>query len=531
MTIEDSKEAVGDVIIPRIEKLHIPVCVDGNSEGHKDTVQTPSRCGDKDTFGKGKGEAVFSWSTITGNGSLPCERVGHSCHWIKRRQEERAKESPIASGVELYDSQLVVIGGANPSACFGDVHTLDLDTLEWVKRDCGGDVFPARYEHWGAVIPNPDRSADDSFILVYGGVGNGQSSGEKEGSLTHSAYVLDTQRWEWKRIPVLGQIPQQRTLGSCGMVDKNVNGRGGREACVYIWGGGAEGSTAVSDKDVYCMDLGPLARVLYGVSSSSSPSSSSSAASSHNAKKHKGKAKRNPPRVNNGSENEQFSGVEWVRLKAKGKTPALRMGHTLCVVPAGRGEGAKMIVYGGMCDGTGCKDVHVFDIDCMKWRSPAVTEAGGDGDSASPPLVLQRSGHSAVVVPSPMEDNHPGYMIAFGGMTSLSGDKGNGTEEEETGGGDISNQVSVLSDIVCLDLSCMRWMRGRDQDECAGPAKRLSHSLCVVERGSVGHQQEEGDDGDAKSSNKFGDYEVVVFGGMDVEGNFYNDTSVLSIPI
>eukprot|EP00126_Sphaerothecum_destruens_P014718 Sdes_comp27936_c0_seq1m22999 len=88
---------------------------------------------------------IPSWVTLSTSGNSPSPRVGHSSTFIP------------------FLNSLVVIGGADPTQCFADVHLISLDTLDWEQKATLGDVFPPRYEH-SAVFKQ-----DSHEIIVFGG--------------------------------------------------------------------------------------------------------------------------------------------------------------------------------------------------------------------------------------------------------------------------------------------------------------------------------------------------------------------------
>ena len=364
---------------PTIVKSHIPVCVDGESHGlDSDVLSSPS------------------WAVLTTSGEPPSPRVGHSCHVI--------------------GDHLIVIGGANPSMCAGDVHSLHLDTLDWTKRECtdGELSFPSRYEHWGITLSSGHgvEGFPTQCVIVLGGASEEGFHGLEE------AFVLDTALWKWTRRVLKGSAPNPRTQSTCAVVN-NI---------MYVWGGGESSVRPVGDVHVQSLDLTTL---------------------------------------------------KWERIKSRGTVPAVRLGHSMNV------WNGKVVVFGGLNGEQFYGDTYLFDVDCGKWRKPAHPKGM--------PLPAARSGHGAVVE----ED----LLFIFGGM---------GQNED--------GETEVFKDVWCLDLRTWVWNEVKG-DNCEGASERLSHGMCVVSR-SVG-------DCDL---DLWHDKEIIVFGGMDVKGNFYCDTHTMGIP-
>ena len=76
------------------------------------------------------------WYSLSGSGESPFMRVGHTIIHYKNIQNNNSDRG-----------SLLVIGGANPSECFKDCYSLDLNKLAWDKFEDPKHFETGRYEH------------------------------------------------------------------------------------------------------------------------------------------------------------------------------------------------------------------------------------------------------------------------------------------------------------------------------------------------------------------------------------------------
>ena len=134
----------------------------------------------------------------------------------------------LFSGADSGD-QVVIIGGANPSETFSDIHTLDLSTLSWNMTTPSG--FKARYEHVAFI---PESLPDKIYVLL---------GANQENNLDEiQCYHIPTEKWT--TVKTTGSAPCPRTHHSTATIGDNV----------YFFSGGKSGAEPVQDRQVYCFN-------------------------------------------------------------------------------------------------------------------------------------------------------------------------------------------------------------------------------------------------------------------------------------
>ena len=161
----------------------------------------------------------FDWFEIRSSSRCPSLRVGHS------------------SSFSRLSSQIYLLGGANPSECFSDLHSLSLpsptcETFIWTKI-IGEDSRLRRYEH-SAGLTN-----DEQKIVFFGGA-NTETNFNDVHALDLSKHSIED--WTSKE----NQLVSPRTHhASCCL----KNG-------LFIFSGGLQGAKAVDDTELYRLDFG-----------------------------------------------------------------------------------------------------------------------------------------------------------------------------------------------------------------------------------------------------------------------------------
>ena len=164
----------------------------------------------------------FDWFEIHSNSRSPQLRVGHSATFVSS------------------SSKIYILGGANPSECFADLHSLSLpskqsETCLWTKLL---DDIPAlrRYEH-SAIL-----SSDEPEKIIFFGGANTETN-------FNDIHALD--------------IPS-KTIEDCTPIDNQlVSPRTHHSSCriqggLFIFSGGSQGARAVDDAELYRFDLGNI---------------------------------------------------------------------------------------------------------------------------------------------------------------------------------------------------------------------------------------------------------------------------------
>jgi hypothetical protein len=112
---------------------------------------------------------ILKWTALTCSGTAPSKRSGVA--------------------VSLVNDMVVVFGGGTlwtDDIVHNDVHTLDLASLKWTRRDAGGPLPPPRQGHAAlTLLPGTD-------ILYMGGSNNAHRMDE--------LFVLHTNSWQFSKL-------------------------------------------------------------------------------------------------------------------------------------------------------------------------------------------------------------------------------------------------------------------------------------------------------------------------------------------
>lgn len=156
------------------------------------------------------------WYVVASPGEAPAQRVGHCCVSVGTTSDSNGR--------------LFVIGGANPSGTFSDVHALDLDSFAWSRRN--GSGFAGRYEHAAFVT-----ASDPTSIFVFGGA---DAHGNR-----NDVQVYNTADDSWSCVKTSGSPPQPRTYHNGVCVGDNF----------IVYSGGERESQPVTDKKVHVLNV------------------------------------------------------------------------------------------------------------------------------------------------------------------------------------------------------------------------------------------------------------------------------------
>ncbi|KAH9496466.1 hypothetical protein Btru_010935 [Bulinus truncatus] len=214
------------------------------------------------------------------------------------------------------NDRVFIIGGANPSQIFSEVYVLDLKSKSWDTLECPG--FKGRYEHAAFHVDSIPGQ-----LFVFGGA-------TQSGSL-NDIQKLDLATGIWSDVEVKGTPPSPRTHRSSVVIGSKV----------YFYSGGHSGPDPVGDRRVHCLDT---------------------------------------------------STMIWSSLAPQGDSPKPRHGHVMVAVKN------RIYLHGGMAGSTFYDDLFVLDLDRNLWSTVKKNKT-------FPPA---RAAHDAVLFNS--------EIILFGGM-------------------------------------------------------------------------------------------------------------------
>ncbi|XP_059140080.1 rab9 effector protein with kelch motifs-like [Physella acuta] len=252
--------------------------------------------------------------------------------------------------------KVFVIGGANPGQVFNEVYVLDLKSRKWDTLEATG--FRGRYEHAAFYVPNiPGK------IFVFGGA-------TQSGSL-NDIQALDVSSGLWSDVEVSGTPPSPRTHRSSVVIGSKV----------YFYSGGHSGPDPVGDRRVHCLDT---------------------------------------------------STMSWSSLAPNGNSPKPRHGHVMAAV------NNKIYLHGGMAGSTFYDDLYVLDLVKCEWSLVKKKKT-------SPPA---RAAHEAIV--------HNKELFLFGGM----------------------NKSGALDDAYKFNTESNTWTQVKF--EGPAPPNRLDFAMCTI---------------------------------------------------
>ncbi|EDO49239.1 predicted protein [Nematostella vectensis] len=164
----------------------------------------------------------------------------------------------------------------------------------------------------------------------------------------------------------------------------------------------------------------------------------------------------------------------WSQLTTSGEQPCCRHGHIMVAI------GTSIFLHGGMAGSDMFDDLFQFNTENNSW-----TKLNPTGDV--PP---SRTAHAAVAI------GHRLYL--FGGMNGLG---------------------MALDDFYVLETETCKWSRIRSDG--LPPNPRLDHAMCTILLPKI---TEEAPSSTPSENNESPPSQLLfVFGGMDTQGNIFND--------
>ncbi|PRP73337.1 hypothetical protein PROFUN_16852, partial [Planoprotostelium fungivorum] len=115
---------------------------------------------------------TMTWSVVQTAGDLPTPRA--------------------AFGMTLIEDKIFIVGGKDSLARLNDVYALDIPSLTWYRIEVTGMPPPARSFHSCVRIP------ETKALLIEGGI-------DVQNSHLNDAFVLDTEKREWKKVTLKDQ--------------------------------------------------------------------------------------------------------------------------------------------------------------------------------------------------------------------------------------------------------------------------------------------------------------------------------------
>uniref|UniRef100_A0A0B7A8P7 Rab9 effector protein with kelch motifs n=2 Tax=Arion vulgaris TaxID=1028688 RepID=A0A0B7A8P7_9EUPU len=160
------------------------------------------------------------WYVLSISGSSPSMRVGHTATFVQAVHSDE-------------HDKVFIIGGANPEQVFNEVYVLDLVVRSWDTLEAPG--FRGRYEHSAFCVKNRP-----GVLFVFGGA-------TQSGSL-NDVQSMNISSGVWSDVEVSGTLPAPRTHHSCAVIGSHV----------YFYSGGHIGPDPVGDRRVHCLDTSTM---------------------------------------------------------------------------------------------------------------------------------------------------------------------------------------------------------------------------------------------------------------------------------
>ncbi|KAL8606435.1 hypothetical protein ACOMHN_060340 [Nucella lapillus] len=415
------------------------------------------------------------WYVMTPSGDCPSMRVGHTAVFMPPQTDDDDK------------GKVYVIGGANPSGPFCETFVLDLNTRAWDTMDTPG--LRARYEH-AAFVPK----SHPGKIYVFGGA-------NQAGNL-NDVQVLDTASHTWTTLSPSGTPPVPRTHHTTAAVGDKL----------FVYSGGHAGADPVGDRQVHCYDASTDAwSVLTSRGDSPKPRHG-----------HAMVAVGSKVLVHGGMAGTTFYDdlhvldVEkncWSSVKKKRSSPSARAAHGMVAC------GTDVFVFGGMNRDGALDDLHRLDTTTMAWTK---LELQGPSPASRLDLALCLL---PLRVPLTSEPEALAPRPESGELLSRSSGHARGVLERELKPGSASSRDS-WTDVNASEAffpieGAPEGAKDKKADEAtAAPATKGAHSEDI---GAAGEASEAGSD--AKQIVMV----LMIHGGMDTEGEIFDDTLIFRV--
>ncbi|XP_042819252.1 rab9 effector protein with kelch motifs isoform X2 [Panthera tigris] len=345
-------------------------------------------------LGPGDKPRKATWYTLTPTGDSPCARVGHSCSYLP----------PVG---DAKRGKVFIVGGADPSRSFSDVHTMDLGTHRWDLATSEG-LLP-RYEH-ASFVP----SCAPHTIWVFGGA---DQSGNR-----NCLQVLNPETRIWTMPEVTSPPPCPRTFHTSSAAIGNQ---------LYVFGGGERGAQPVQDVKLHVFDANTLTW--------SQPETLGKPPSPRHG--HVMVAAETKLFIHGGLAGDKFyddlhcidiNEMKWQQLSPTGASPAACAAHSAVAV------GKHLYIFGGMTPTGALDTMHRYHIEKQHWTLL-------NFDTSLPPGRLD---HSMCVIPWPVmctSEEEDSNSLTL----NCDAEKGDSASKGVTQGGD-SHEESQTDTLLCF---------------------------------------------------------------------------------
>ncbi|XP_070541183.1 rab9 effector protein with kelch motifs-like [Ptychodera flava] len=380
-------------------------------------------------------------------------------------------------GKDNLQGKVIIVGGANPSGAFNETHVLNLEFYEWDEPEWNG--LRARYEH-SAYVPE----SQPGKLYVFGGA-------EKDVNV-NDVQVLDTSLGTWSVVSASGKPPSVRTCHSMTSIGDKL----------YIFSGGQAGAEPVGDRKVHVFDA------------------STQTWSQPNIKGNSPKPRHGHVMVAIGTKIYIHGGMagttfyddvheldtvalSWRQVKCKGNVPCNRTAHT------GVALNKKLYIFGGMNREGALDDMYVLDTGNFKWSKVDI--------SGPPPP--SRLDHCMCVIELKKTSREPGDSVT---PHSESLDQIKDTEKTGDDGGTVENDSCAESKKEENDTG--------DEGACGGASEGGSEAPSAEAGAAAAGASSNDATKSAESNAEQRTYQLIlIHGGMDTEGEIFDDTLVLYV--
>lgn len=431
------------------------------------------------------------WYVLSTFGDCPSIRVGHTCTYIKGNSEDD-------------NGKLYVIGGANPSGAFCDTFVLDLNTSQWDIMDLPG--FRARYEHAAFIPPSSPEK-----IFIFGGADNTGNMNDVQ--------IFDTVKNTWSTAEVSGNPPTPRTFHTNSLVgDKLV-----------VYSGGHTQAEPVQDRQVHFFDTTSLTwstKVIKGDAPKSRHGHVMVGVGGNQIYLHGGMAR--------SSFFDDFHCLDltknsWSHIKNKKVYPTARAGHS------GTSVGSMLFICGGMNRDGALDDLYRFDTSCKTWCK---IELAGP-----PPTCRLDFGMCTIELsrdlPSTANENTDVLETSKHAqeMLELAMKPGSASSRSSSNIGSASSRDRQLPESASSRPGSRQVGSAGSREsyhEYNYESSSTGNDIQTLEEGENLSDEEETPRAEGATSSVFNDFikskhtmkMVLIHGGMDTEGEIFDDTLV-----
>lgn len=435
------------------------------------------------------------WYVLSTCGDCPSIRVGHTCTYIKGKHDSD------------INGKLYVIGGANPSGAFCDTFVLDLNTCQWDIMDLPG--FRARYEHAAFIPPSSPEK-----IFIFGGADNTGNMNDIQ--------ILDTVKNTWTTAAVSGTPPSPRTFHTNSIIGDRL----------VVYSGGHTQAEPVPDRQVYFLDTVSMSwstKVIKGDAPKPRHGHVMVAIGDNQLYLHGGMAR--------SSFFDDFHCLDltknsWSHIKNKKMYPTARAGHS------GTAAGTMLFIYGGMNRDGALDDLYRYDTSCKTWCKMEL--------AGPPPSCRLDFGMCTVELTRdlPTSENGSGDILGTSRhaqeMLELALKPGSASSRSSSNIGSASSRDQQLHGSANSRPESRQVGSAGSREsyhEYNYESSSTGNDIQTLEEGENLSDEEETPRAEGATSSLFSDSSkprctmkmVLIHGGMDTEGEIFDDTLVYMV--